>query len=78
MSGNVWEWCWDGRFSYPGDVTDPTGLEDEPTRLGRGGAWNLTAPQARGAERSFYSGAGARLAFRGFRLVRTAPFFLQP
>jgi formylglycine-generating enzyme required for sulfatase activity len=73
MHGNVWEWVqdWYGSDYYPGrpypDV-DPTGPDDGPNRVIRGGGWG-NAPQClRSAYRS-YALAGYRGSFIGFRLV---------
>lgn len=39
--GNVWEWVSDGYAPYAqAEATSPTGKEDAPTRVIRGGAWN--------------------------------------
>ena len=44
MSGNVWEWCFDGYGSIePGDVTDPTGAASGLNRVIRGGSWDFGA-----------------------------------
>jgi len=40
MSGNVSEWCWDYRTSYPqSGQTNPTGPEEGVGRIFRGGNW---------------------------------------
>jgi formylglycine-generating enzyme required for sulfatase activity len=73
MSGNVWEWVWDGYAAYgAGTVVDPTGPEQPSIRVLRGGCWLYTAAYARLAGRDGY-GPGERNNFLGFRLSRTVP-----
>lgn len=41
MSGNVTEWCWDMYgFEFPSGGDNPSGPEDGPNRMGRGGSWS--------------------------------------
>jgi formylglycine-generating enzyme required for sulfatase activity len=54
MLGNVWEWCFDGYWKYPGGkVTDPVGNPEGATRISRGGAWNGKARDCRAACRNW-------------------------
>ena len=73
MSGNVWEWVWDWKGSYPaGDVTDPTGPASGGNRVVRGGSWGRGAKGCRAAYRFDYD-PGDEYDFVGFRLARSAP-----
>ena len=51
MSGNVWEWCSDGKAEYSArqqGVTDPLDNPPEPSaRINRGGAWSDVADVCR-------------------------------
>jgi sulfatase modifying factor 1 len=71
MSGNLWEWCWDGWGSYAsGSQTDPRGAASGSARVIRGGSWIDGASGARSAYR--YDGDPAdRGDDLGFRLVRS-------
>lgn len=74
MSGNVWEWCWDGYGSYPsGPQTNPMRPDSGSYRVVRSGSWNLTPARARCAARSSW-GPGNRDSHLGFRLARAAKF----
>lgn len=54
MLGNVWEWCFDGYWKYPGGkATDPVGNPEGATRISRGGAWNGKARDCRAACRNW-------------------------
>ncbi len=69
MSGNAWEWCWDGDGAIPaGTLTDYRGVGGE-TRIRRGGSWMTNASNCSVAYRS-----GIPSYFRetnvGFRVVR--------
>lgn len=70
MHGNVWEWCADWyASSYPGgSVTDPMGVASGPSRVIRGGSWNLSADLCRSASRH-HSSADYRYRDLGFRLA---------
>ena len=74
MSGNVWEWAWDGYDGTSdygaGSVTDPTGQSAAANRVFRGGSWYTYAEHARSAIRS-YTVPGYRGKELGFRLVRS-------
>ncbi len=71
MAGNVWQWCWDGEFSYSsGAQTDPRGPTSGADRVLRGGSWNAGAGSCRSAMRGLYAPA-LRFGFNniGFRSV---------
>jgi len=73
MSGNVWEWCWDGyRKRYPDDtVRDPLGPPSATAeRVLRGGAWRFGARDCRVAAR-FRLVPGYKSYIAGFRVVRS-------
>lgn len=54
MSGNVWEWTWSRRWTYPGTpLIDPEGGATGADGVVRGGAWADFA-------------SGTRVAYRGF------------
>ena len=57
MSGNVWEWCWDGfEITYSGSSqTDPRGPTSDSGsyRVLRGGGWNGDAVGCRAAARNY-------------------------
>lgn len=82
MSGNVWEWCYDG---YADDQyrtspnVDPVGPENAPTRVMRGGATTNAAERCRVAARADARPEGQDV-FLGFRLAcgPTAPPDLVP
>ncbi|MDD4035588.1 MAG: formylglycine-generating enzyme family protein, partial [Candidatus Cloacimonetes bacterium] len=73
MSGNVWEWCWDIRGTYPGgSQTDPHGATSGSYRVLRGGGWsddaNLCTVSLRADINATFS-----FNFLGFRCVRVSP-----
>ncbi|TXD41663.1 formylglycine-generating enzyme family protein [Lujinxingia vulgaris] len=75
ITGNVWEmvWDWAGDHPEPGTtVTDPTGPETGSARRMRGGTFDSVGQYLRVAYRTSI-GETSRLAFIGFRLVRTVP-----
>ena len=78
MSGNVWEWCFDGHDDNPasndgvyeqgGIVTDPQGGASGSYRVVRGGSWDCYANDCAVGIRYFYS-PDYRINFLGFRLA---------
>ena len=71
MSGNLWEWCKDFSYDYPKDsLEDPGEVEEEPSRIIRGGAWIspriLCSPTLR---LSIHPSLGSDVY--GFRVART-------
>ncbi len=72
MSGNVYEWCWDRKDTYPSDSqTNPRGPESGYTRVVRGGCWDSLAAHSRCTSRN-----KAPLDYKGyligFRIARSA------
>ena len=54
MSGNVFEWCWDGydnRYYRKSPEVDPVNVNRSPGRVLRGGAWAHNAEKCRVANR---------------------------
>jgi formylglycine-generating enzyme required for sulfatase activity len=51
MIGNVYEWCYDLRREYSGDVADPIGASSGVCRVLRGGSWSTQARYCRSAYR---------------------------
>jgi formylglycine-generating enzyme required for sulfatase activity len=73
MHGNVWELCADRYGPYPvKDGTNPTGPNEGPDRVLRGGSWYNNAGDCRAAHR-FSNGPGLRNQDVGFRLARSLP-----
>ena len=78
MSGNVWEWCFDGHDDNPasndgvyeqgGIVTDPQGGAYGSYRVVRGGSWDCYANDCAVGIRYFYS-PDYWINFLGFRLA---------
>ena len=81
MSGNVWEWVWDGYGSYPKTrrlIKDPTGQADTPLKVLKGGSWLSTPNELRTSYRMYASRTVIdtmvpNYGSFGTRLVRTAP-----
>jgi formylglycine-generating enzyme required for sulfatase activity len=78
MSGNVWEWCEDVYIAdiysrsdkkNPIVVSDPPYDSGRPSRVIRGGNWNLVPVNVRCAIR-FYFDPSNRYNYVGFRLLR--------
>jgi formylglycine-generating enzyme required for sulfatase activity len=72
MLGNVWEWCSDCPRKYTVESqVDPTGPEDGPNRVLRGGGWFRGARLVRSAYRGWHT-PGVRSGNLGFRLLSSA------
>jgi formylglycine-generating enzyme required for sulfatase activity len=72
MSGNVWEWCWDGYGAYsPDDQQNPRGPDDASDRVIRGGAWSRRPAGVRTTYR-LYANPFERFNVVGIRLARSA------
>jgi len=70
MSGNVREWCWDWKATYPStSETNPKGPDSLSHRVMRGGAWHDGPAFVRCADR-YDRTPGIRSASLGFRLAR--------
>ena len=73
MSGNAWEWIWDGYqddYYRSGPTVDPAGPTGANTRVKRGGSFGRDSHFVRTANRS-ENHPGIRRKNMGFRLVRT-------
>ena len=71
MSGNVREWCHDRYEDYTSDnQTNPTGPGTGTYCTIRGGSWNYSAGNNRGAHRN-YSSPSSAINYVGFRMTRT-------
>ena len=74
MHGNVWEWVADryGAETYaPGSATDPTGPQEGPRRVRRGGGWNSFPIWARSSFRN-WNKPDSRCVNLGFRVAAAA------
>ena len=72
MSGNVYEWVWDGYNRYSsGSQIDPTGSTASSTRVSRGGSYNSSARRTRISHR-YYLEQDQKGSEYGFRLRRLA------
>ncbi|MBP3709863.1 MAG: SUMF1/EgtB/PvdO family nonheme iron enzyme [Treponema sp.] len=73
MSGNVFEWCWDGvvyGYSSSGVQTDPQGAPSASFHVNRGGGWNYRAWSCRASYRYSHSSDYCDKSL-GFRLARS-------
>jgi formylglycine-generating enzyme required for sulfatase activity len=69
MHGNVWEWCQDWAKRYPDRaLTDPTGADRGPYRVGRGGGWADVTGSCRSATRG-RNKPSHRISGYGFRVA---------
>jgi formylglycine-generating enzyme required for sulfatase activity len=69
MSGNVWEWCWDWKGSYPTDEqVNPRGAEKGGGRVYRGGSWLNEPRYCRAAFRNYFEPSSG-FSNLGFRLA---------
>ena len=68
LSGNVWQWC-SNKYERPEQTQADTSGQ---ARVLRGGSWNGSAGNARGAQRDGLSPVG-RVVNGGFRVVSSAP-----
>ena len=72
MSGNVWEWCYDGYATYdPDDQVNPRGNELSSSKVYRGGSWNYYERSCRVSSRND-SMPHLKYSFIGIRLVMDA------
>jgi formylglycine-generating enzyme required for sulfatase activity len=71
MSGNVWEWVWDGYAPYTADAdTNPEG-NPQSNKSCRGGGFTHPTVDGRVSRRTPNS-SSSRFEFLGFRVARTA------
>jgi len=73
MSGNVWEWCWDGHgedyYRSSNQARDPKGPSSGKYRVLRGGSWLISPIGCRVSDRNRGS-PDYRLSSLGFRVAR--------
>ena len=72
MSGNIWEWTWDGYAMARAGGTNPKGAASGSRRVVRGGSWLRGPTGARVASRDGNT-PGIADFLLGFRLARSAP-----
>ena len=71
MSGNVWEWVWEGQSPYSASPqVDPVINGDSESKVHRGGCWRCTPRNHRVSNR-FYAPPDQQNAFLGFRVCRS-------
>lgn len=71
MSGNVLEWCWDGKGEHTStSETNPRGPNSGTVRVQRGGSWSFGAKYSHTAYRIDRDAGGSYYSV-GLRLVRT-------
>jgi len=66
MSGNVWEWCLTD-YHNPQMAASKENISSNPWRVLRGGSWDYSRADARGAYR-FNDSPSNRFSYSGFRL----------
>ncbi len=72
MSGNVFEWCWDGygeNYYFSKQDFNPKGYENKWQKICRGGCWNYNIDYCKNARRAKW-GRDGRQNNVGFRVVR--------
>lgn len=74
MSGNVWEWCWDGydeNYYEMSPPANPRGADSGSDRVVRGGSCYSDAAGCGSAKRNFFT-PDVPFSILGFRTVRNA------
>ncbi len=70
MTGNVWQWCADGRRTYTSNkCTDPRGPDDNSARVLRGGSWFTLGPRYYRSAFRLSDAASLRQVGTGFRVA---------